>query len=270
MLDRSCRGIRHLLFVTVRDLRPDDWPAVEAIYREGIDSGNATFEADPPTWEAFDSGKLREARLVAVDEGGVVVGWAAASPVSSRAVYRGVIEHSFYVAEAARGRGVGRALLKAFLDAVESAGYWMVQSSIFPENTVSLALHKGADFRVVGRRCAIALMSYGPWAGDWRDTILVEWRSTKNGQRTRPECQTEPMGKDTGANASGNQSDSAQTWDEVDSGQSDDIENSLTAQGTSDRETTREVTRDEAIEAAERARIKRSGGTGGGGGGQGV
>lgn len=170
-----------LLLVTVRPMRPKDWPQVEQIYREGIDAGNATFEADPPTWEVFDVGKVRDVRLVAVD-GNRVVGWAAASPISSRAVYRGVIEHSVYVADAAQGRGIGRELLAAFLDAAEAAGYWTVQSSIFPENTASLALHDNHGFRTVGRREAIALMTYGPYEGQWRDTVLVEWRSTKQGR----------------------------------------------------------------------------------------
>jgi phosphinothricin acetyltransferase len=162
-------------------MRPEDWLQVERIYRGGIDAGNATFESDPPTWEAFDASKVRDVRLVAVD-GDQVLGWAAASPVSSRAVYRGVIEHSVYVAEAAQGRGIGRELLAAFLDAAEAAGYWTVQSSIFPENTASIALHEKHGFRTVGRREAIALMTYGPYQGQWRDTVLVEWRSTKQGR----------------------------------------------------------------------------------------
>jgi L-amino acid N-acyltransferase YncA len=163
-------------------MRPEDWPQVEAIYREGIDAGNATFESDPPTWDAFDTGKISDVRLVATDENDTVIGWAAASPVSSRAAYRGVIEHSVYVAEAAQGRGVGRDLLSAFQDAAEEAGYWMVQSSIFPENIASIILHEKAGFRTVGRREAIALMSYGPYTGEWRDTVLVEWRSTRQGR----------------------------------------------------------------------------------------
>jgi phosphinothricin acetyltransferase len=162
-------------------MRPEDWPQVERIYREGIDAGNATFESDPPTWKSFDSGKVADPRLVAV-EGDTVVGWAAASPVSSRPAYRGVIEHSVYVAGSAQGRGIGRELLRAFLDAAEAAGYWTVQSSIFPENTASMRLHEQNGFRTVGRREAIALMTYGPHRGRWRDTVLVEWRSTK--QRT--------------------------------------------------------------------------------------
>ncbi len=163
-------------------MRPEDWPQVEAIYREGIDAGNATFESDPPTWDAFDTGKISDVRLVATGENDTVIGWAAASPVSSRAAYRGVIAHSVYVSEAAQGRGVGRELLSAFLHAAEEAGYWMVQSSIFPENTASIILHEEAGFRTVGRREAIALMSYGPHADQWRDTVLVEWRSTRQGR----------------------------------------------------------------------------------------
>ena len=170
-----------MLLVTVREMRPEDWPEVEAIYRQGIDAGNATFESNPPTWEAFDAGKVRDVRLVAVDEDRVV-GWAAASPVSSRPVYRGVIEHSVYVAEAAQGKGVGRELLAAFLAAAEAAGYWTVQSSIFPENEASIALHEKHGFRTIGRREAIALMTYGPYAGRWRDTVLVEWRSATQGR----------------------------------------------------------------------------------------
>ncbi|PPH86364.1 N-acetyltransferase [Rathayibacter sp. AY1D3] len=154
---------------------PEDWAAVETIYREGIATGHATFEAEPPTWEAFDVGKLDVGRLVAVD-GDRVLGWAALSPVSIRPVYRGVVEHSVYVASAARGRGAGAALLQTLIEAADAAGIWTIQSSIFPENTASLALHDSAGFRRVGTRDRIALMTYGPAAGTWRDTILIERR----------------------------------------------------------------------------------------------
>lgn len=163
--------------IRTRALRAEDWPSVEAIFREGLATGNASFETEPPAWDAFDAAKLRAGRLVAVDADDMVVGWIAASRVSARPVYRGVVEHSVYVAERGRGRGAGRALLGAFLPSMEAAGIWTVQSSIFPENHASLALHERAGFRRVGRRERIALMSYGPWAGTWRDTILVERRS---------------------------------------------------------------------------------------------
>ncbi len=160
----------------LRPMTAADWPAVEAIYRAGIDDGHATFEPAPPAWETFDTGKLEVGRLVAVDTG-AVLGWAAVSPVSPRPVYAGVVEHSVYVAAAARGRGVGRALLDRLNQDSATAGIWMLQASIFPENTASLALHERAGFRVVGRRERIALMTYGPLAGTWRDTLLIERRA---------------------------------------------------------------------------------------------
>jgi L-amino acid N-acyltransferase YncA len=157
-------------------LKEKHWLAVEAIYREGIATGHATFEAEPPSWEQFDAGKLPDQRLVAV-ENGTVLGWAAASATSSREVYRGVAEHSVYVAAAARGRGIGRDLLAALIESTEAAGIWTLQSGIFPENLGSLALHDALGFRIVGRRERIALMPYGPMAGLWRDVLLVERRA---------------------------------------------------------------------------------------------
>ncbi|KZE88418.1 GNAT family N-acetyltransferase [Microbacterium sp. TNHR37B] len=162
--------------LAVRAMIAADWPYVEPIYREGILSGNATFESETPTWEHFDEGKLRVGRLVTIDPTGAVVGWIAASPVSTRPMYRGVVEHSLYVAASARGHGVGAALLDAFLSDVDAAGIWTVQSSIFPENAASIRLHERAGFRRVGHRERIAYMNHGPWAGTWRDTILVERR----------------------------------------------------------------------------------------------
>jgi L-amino acid N-acyltransferase YncA len=167
--------------ITVREMTADDWPQVEAIYRQGIATGNATFEADPPSWEEFDKEKIAHPRLVALDGRGVV-GWAAAGRVSSRCVYEGVIEHSVYVNEAARGVGVGAALLDAFLRESEAAGIWTVQSGVFPENKASLALHRKLGFRDVGTRERVGKMSYGPHAGRWRDVVLIERRSPVAGQ----------------------------------------------------------------------------------------
>ncbi len=162
-------------------MRAEDWPRVEAILAAGIAGGEATFETSTPAWEHFDAGKIADARLVAVDAADDVVGWAAASPVSARAAYGGVIEHSVYVDPACQGGGIGRALLTEFVAAAERAGYWTVQSSIFPENTISLRLHEAVGFRVVGRRESIARSLLGPHAGRWRDTVMVERRSRING-----------------------------------------------------------------------------------------
>lgn len=163
--------------VTTRLMRDDDWPIVERIFRVGIDGGNATFEPAPPSWEHFAVAKPAPLRWVAVDDSDTVLAWAAASLVSARPVYSGVAEHSIYVAPEVAGRGLGRTLLTAFITASEAAGIWTLQASVFPENTASLALHERAGFRRVGTRQRIALMSYGPYAGQWRDTVLIERRS---------------------------------------------------------------------------------------------
>lgn len=157
-------------------MTPAHWPEVEAVYAAGIATGSATFEAEPPDWERFSSSRLMQHSAVAID-GGTVAGWVAVSPVSSRPVYAGVVEHSVYVHPAAAGRGIGTALVQWLIASTEAAGIWMIQSSVFPENAASLRLHERLGFRTVGTRERIALMSYGPLAGSWRDTILIERRS---------------------------------------------------------------------------------------------
>jgi L-amino acid N-acyltransferase YncA len=154
----------------IRELRSTDWPAVSAIYAEGIQTGNATFETATPSWKEFDRAHLTSHRLVA-EENGEVVGWAALSPTSRRSCYSGVAEHSVYVAERVRGTGIGRALMETLVAGAAAAGIWTIQTSIFPENAASVALHERLGFRVVGRRERIAKRD-----GVWRDTLLLELR----------------------------------------------------------------------------------------------
>jgi phosphinothricin acetyltransferase len=167
--------------VTVVPLGREHWPEVERIYAAGIATGHATFESEPPSWEQFDAAKLPDQRLVAVEDGRVV-GWAAASAVSDRCVYAGVVEHSVYVDPAAGGRGVGRLLLDALVASTEAAGIWTIQSGVFPENAASLALHRAAGFREVGVRERVGRMTYGPLAGRWRDVVFLERRSDHAGR----------------------------------------------------------------------------------------
>lgn len=155
------------------------WSGVREVYAAGIATGHATFEVEPPSWSDFDATRLPDHRWVVVEDG-AVLGWAAVSPVSGRAVYAGVVEHSVYVHEGARGRGVGRALLTTLLDSTRAAGIWTVQSGVFPENTASLRLHAATGFRVVGTRERVGLMTYGPMAGRWRDVVLVEHRAAED------------------------------------------------------------------------------------------
>jgi L-amino acid N-acyltransferase YncA len=145
--------------------------SVIAIYQSGIDEGNATFETSAPSWEEFSASRLPGHRYVAVDENNVL-GWVAASAVSDRCVYAGVVEHSVYVHPQARGQGIGRQLLDALIASTEASGIWTIQSGIFPENAASAALHEAAGFRVVGIRERI-----GQHHGRWRDVLLIERRS---------------------------------------------------------------------------------------------
>ncbi len=157
--------------IDIRPFRAEDWPVVRAIYQQGIDTKNATFEKEAKTWEAWNRTTLPDCRLVAVQHG-KVAGWAALSPVSSRTVYAGVAEVSIYVATTQLGRGIGTQLLTALIDASEQAGFWTLQAGIFPENVASIELHKKCGFRIVGRREKLGQMD-----GLWRDVILMERRS---------------------------------------------------------------------------------------------
>jgi L-amino acid N-acyltransferase YncA len=154
----------------VRDLLPLDWEEVAAIYAEGISTGVASFETEPPSWEAWDTAHP-EIRVVA-ELDGRLAGWCALSPTSDRRCYRGVAEESVYVAGWAQGRGVGRALLEEVTARSEDAGIWTLQAGIFPENKPSVRLHLGCGFRLVGVRERL-----GEAGGVWRDVLLLERRS---------------------------------------------------------------------------------------------
>ncbi|HSY92145.1 MAG TPA: GNAT family N-acetyltransferase [Candidatus Binatus sp.] len=167
---------------------PELWPAVREIYAQGIATGNATFETEFPDWEKWDAGHRKDCRLVALEpfeqnaelvvplEKLTVLGWAALSPVSARRVYAGVAEVSVYVATAARGRGVGKALLQTLVHESEANGIWTLQAGIFPENVASISLHQSCGFREVGRRRHI-----GQLRELWRDVLLLERRSSTIG-----------------------------------------------------------------------------------------
>jgi L-amino acid N-acyltransferase YncA len=169
---------------------PAFWPAVRAIYLEGIATGNATFATESPDWENWDADHRKDCRLVALEPVvlepaaeevlttiGKVLGWAALSPVSKRQVYKGVAEVSVYVAASARGRGVGKALLEALVQESEVNRVWTLQAGIFPENVASVALHKSCGFREVGMRRRI-----GKHGECWRDVLLLERRSDSVGR----------------------------------------------------------------------------------------
>jgi len=156
-------------------LLPKHWPAVKAIYEEGLATDNASFQTSAPTWEEWDAAHLKHSRLVAVITN-LVVGWAALTPVSGRCVYAGVAEVSVYVAAVSRGLGIGEELLQALIDESEKNGLWTLQAGIFPENIASLRIHEKTGFRQLGIREKI-----GQHNGIWRDTVLLERRSARVG-----------------------------------------------------------------------------------------
>lgn len=159
----------------IEKMEAGHWPGVREVYLEGLATGDASFETEAPAWELWDGSHLRCCRLVAL-EGASVAGWAALSAVSTREVYAGVAEVSVYVGARFRGKGVGRALLSRLVEESEAAGLWTLQASVFPENGASVALHRACGFREVGRRERI-----GRLRGRWRDTLLLERRSTVAG-----------------------------------------------------------------------------------------
>lgn len=150
---------------------PEHWDAVKKIYEEGIATGNATFQSTAPSWAEWNKDHLTTARFVAIanDE---ILGWAALTPVSGRCVYAGVAEVSVYVATAERGKGLGKILLQALINAGEANNLWTLQAGIFPENLASIKLHEANGFRMIGTREKIGKMN-----GIWRDTVLLERRS---------------------------------------------------------------------------------------------
>jgi L-amino acid N-acyltransferase YncA len=157
--------------MVTRDLRAEDWPEVARIFEEGIRTGNATFETEVPSWEAWDAAHLPEHRLVA-ERDGRVVGWIALVPASPRECYSGVAEVSVYIAEEARGQGVGSLLLAALIESSERGGIWTLQTGAFPENEPSLGLLRRFGFRALGTQERI-----GRLHGVWRDVVLLERRS---------------------------------------------------------------------------------------------
>jgi L-amino acid N-acyltransferase YncA len=155
----------------IAPMTASDWPQVRAIYADGIASGQATFETEPPAREAWDAGHLPHSRLVA-RRGERVIGWAALASVSRRACYAGVAEISVYVAADCRAQGVGTTLLRALLVESERHGIWTLQGATFAENAASLRMQAACGFRVVGRRERVAKLH-----GAWKDTVLTERRS---------------------------------------------------------------------------------------------
>jgi L-amino acid N-acyltransferase YncA len=156
--------------VTTREMTDADLEVVRDIYAEGLATRNATFETEVPTARKL-AGKWLPGHKWVAELDGALVGWAAAARVSDRECYAGVAETSVYVTESARGRGVGKSLLHRQVNEADAGGLWTLQTSIFPENRASIALHHSAGYRTLAVRPRIAQLD-----GIWRDTVLLERR----------------------------------------------------------------------------------------------
>ncbi len=176
-MEETFKGIMtYDMELLIRPMIRDDWSSVAEIYRQGIETGDATFETTVPDWESWNSAHVEKCRLVAIQDGSVA-GWAALVPVSKRKVYNGVAEVSIYISAGSRGAGTGKKLLKKLIDDSEKEGFWTLQAVVFPENHASLKIHESLGFRRVGFREKI-----GNQGGIWRDTILLERRSGLTGK----------------------------------------------------------------------------------------
>jgi phosphinothricin acetyltransferase len=158
--------------IVVRFMREDDWKIVSKIYREGIETGMATFERSVPPYGRWDATYLKKCRLVSAIAG-VVTGWAALSPASLNWAYRGVAETNVYVFAKYRGRGVGRTLLESLTKQSELSDIWTLQCGILEGNDACVGLHLSCGFRVVGIRELIAQDQDGAW----RNVVFMERRS---------------------------------------------------------------------------------------------
>lgn len=159
----------------IRLFTREDWNKVSAIYRQGLETRNATFETDVPEYETWIK-KFHANALFVCTKDDEIQGWAGLQPVSARKVYEGVAEVTIYVNQEYTGQGIGKALIKHLIAASEQAGIWSLYAAIFPENVASIRLHLAAGFREIGYREKIAQLD-----GVWRNTILFERRSRKIG-----------------------------------------------------------------------------------------
>ncbi len=156
----------------IRTLQPEDSEQVIAIFQEGINGGNATFDQTVPTWESWDNKFFKTCRFILEDENEKIVGWAALQPISKRECFTGVAEISIYLTQSVQGKGLGKILLRKLILESEECGFWTLQSGIFPENEPSIAIHKSLGFRIVGTRERFGMLN-----GVWRDVVLLEKRS---------------------------------------------------------------------------------------------
>lgn len=158
--------------VMIRPVQIDDAAAIAEIYNQGIEARIATYETVLRTpadiEENIRNAEGRYPYLVAEIDGRVL-GWASVSSYRPRECYRGIGEFSIYVHEDARGKGVGKVLLPALIEAAEKAGFWKLLSRVFLFNTGSRKLCASCGFREVG-----VYEKHAKLDDEWLDVVIVE------------------------------------------------------------------------------------------------
>jgi phosphinothricin acetyltransferase len=161
--------------VNIRAFKSADWDKVSEIYRQGLETRNATFETVVPDYDTWIK-KFHPHLLWVAEVDDRVIGWAGLQPVSIRKVYEGVVEVTIYIDSNNSGKGIGKALMNHLVNESEKVGIWTIYASIFPENIASIRLHLSSGFREIGYRERIAKLD-----GKWRNTVLFERRSKNSG-----------------------------------------------------------------------------------------
>ena len=171
---------------TIRPSTDADLPAITAIYRHHVLHGTGTFEIDPPS-EADMATRRADVLAkglpwIVAEKDGRVLGYAYANWFKPRPAYRFSAEDSIYVAEDARGLGLGRKLLTELTAAAEAAGVRKLLAVIGDSaNAGSIGVHRALGFTDVG-----VMRSVGWKFGAWRDIVLME-KSLGAGDTTSPE-----------------------------------------------------------------------------------
>ncbi|MHA7055785.1 N-acetyltransferase family protein [Aquimarina sp. M1] len=157
----------------IKPFNQSDWSDISRIYKEGIDTGIATFETTVPVWEQWNRSHIKSCRLKAVINK-EIVGWTALTPISKREVYKGVAEVSIYITSKYQNFGIGKLLLANLIEQSEKEGFWTLQAGIFSENKASIILHSALGFRIIGYREKIGKLNQ-----KWYDNTILERRSKK-------------------------------------------------------------------------------------------
>ncbi|MEC9244719.1 MAG: N-acetyltransferase family protein [Nitratireductor rhodophyticola] len=177
---------------TIRPATPADLPAITRIYAHAVAGGTASYELEAP-----GEAEMRE-RMEALVRNGYpyfvaenedeILGYAYAGPFRPRRAYRFMVEDSVYLAPEAQGRGVGRLLLQALVEACERCGFRQIVAVIGDgsEESASVKLHRAAGFRDAG-----ILRGSGFKHGRWLDTVFMQL-TLNEGDRAPPDPDSIP------------------------------------------------------------------------------